>query len=169
MDTKETLRFGVLKENHWQSVERIYREGIDTRIATFEYQTPSWSDWNLKFLPNCRLIASLGDSIVGWAALQGVSDRNVYKGVAEDSVYVDSALRGKGIGKALLERLIDESEKEGFWMLTASIFEENEISIKLHQSLGFKIIGVREGIGKRNGKWVNNVLMDRRSDKIGVS
>ena len=105
--------------------------------------------------------------VVGWAALTHVSGRCIYAGVAEVSVYVSLADQGKGIGNALLARLILESENNGFWTLQASIFPENIASLKIHQQTGFRIVGVRKQIGKMNGIWRDTILLERRSDKIG--
>ena len=157
-----------MEPSHWPQVQRIYQEGIDTGIATFENSAPEWDQWDTKFLSSCRLVGIFGDSVVGWSALQPVSPREAYRGVAEVTVYVDARYQRRGFGKALLQRLIEESESEGFWMLTASIFEANTLSIHLHESLGFHVVGPRERIGKKNGEWVTTVLMDRRSSINGI-
>lgn len=108
------------------------------------------------------------DIILGWAALTPVSKREVYKGVAEDSVYVDEKYRGQGIGKALLERLIDLSEEKGFWTLQTRIFPENIVSVKLHKRCGFRIVGTHKRIGKMRGEWRDVTIMERRSTDVGV-
>lgn len=151
----------LIKED-WASVSRIYAEGIATGIATFETEVPSWEEWNEKFVPECRLVIQRGDNIVGFAALSKVSKRIVYSGVAEVTIYVDEAYRGKGFGKVLLEALITESEKEGYWTLQSGIFKENKASIHLHEKCGFRIVGTREKIGNLFGKWHDNVLLERR-------
>ena len=152
------------KTEHWETVQHIYQDGIDTGLATFETQAPDWEIWNQKFLKNCRIVCVSKSEILGWAALQPVSSRKVYRGVAEVSVYVALTKTGLGIGNKLLESLITESEKNGYWMLTASIFKENKISIYLHEKMGFQIVGVRKRIAQRNGIWIDTVLMDRRSE-----
>ena len=153
----------------WKAVANIYKLGIDTDVATFETALPSWSAWNKTHLKSGRLSAWLENKLVGWAALSPVSDRCVYGGVAEVSVYVDPAFNGKGIGKLLMLRLIDESEKEGLWTLQSGIFRENKASIQLHKKVGFRQIGYREKIGKRNGRWHDNILMERRSNNVGIN
>jgi phosphinothricin acetyltransferase len=142
--------------------------GIDTGIATFESTAPEMELWNKKFHEKCRLVALIDDIVVGWAALQPVSTREVYAGVAEETVYIHSDFWGQGIGGMLLEALISESEKGGFWMLTATILEENEVSIRLHENFGFKIVGSRERVAFHQGRWATTVLMDRRSEVVGV-
>ena len=116
----------------------------------------------------CRLVAVENERVVGWAALSPVSNRCVYAGVAEVSVYVASEARGKGVGQILLDKLVEESEKEGFWTLQAGIFPENESSIALHQKNGFRILGLQEKFGKMGEKWRDVVLLERRSKVVGV-
>ena len=106
--------------------------------------------------------------MLGWAAISKVSDRCVYGGVAEVSVYVSTNARGKGIGSALLSELIRESEANNIWTLTAGIFPENKSSIHIHEKAGFKILGRRERIGKMNGKWRDTLLLERRSNIVGT-
>ena len=153
---------------HWNEVKRIYEEGIATRNATFESSPPSWEIWDAAHLKNCRLVAVDGDYIAGWAALTLVSDRCVYAGVAEVSVYVDQNFRGKKIGSLLLQQLIINSENEGIWTLQAGIFPENESSLTLHEKYGFKIIGKRERIGKMDNVWRDTLLLERRSKTVGL-
>ena len=139
-----------IKPQDWPAIANIYKSGIKTGIATFETETPSWEKWDQSHLNSCRLGAWIDNKLVGWAALSPVSDRCVYGGVAEVSVYVDSNVGGKGIGTQLLENLITASETEGFWTLQAGIFRENEVSIKLHKKVGFREIGYREKSNSRN-------------------
>lgn len=150
----------------WTSVSRIYTEGMATGVATFETKVPNFEFWDKKFLNECRLIAEEKDQVIGFAVLSQVSKRKVYKGVAQVTVYIDSSYRGKGLGKQLLNALIHESEKEGFWTLQAGIFSENIASIALHKSCGFRVVGIREKIGQRFGKWHNNYLLERRSNLV---
>jgi phosphinothricin acetyltransferase len=157
------LNIRKFNKQDWTSVSKIYAEGITTGIATFETQVPSFDVWNEKFLKQCRFVAELNDEVVGFAVLSLVSKREVYKGVAEVTIYIAKSQRGKGIGKILLNALIEESEKAGFWTLQAGIFSENKASIQLHKHCGFRVVGVREKIGKRDGNWHDNVLMERRS------
>lgn len=152
-----------LQEEHFPAVSRIYAEGMASGIATFETMVPNWEQWNVKFLPVCRYVMLMGNEVVAWCALSPVSKRTVYKGVAEDTIYVDSKFQKKGIGKLLLSFLVEESEKSGFWTLQAGIFSENTSSIHLHELCGFRIIGVREKVAQRDGVWHDNVLMERRS------
>ena len=156
-----------MKLSDWEQVYKIYQEGIDTKIATFETSCPSsWEIWKEYHMPEYNIIACKKDRILGWAALAPTSNREVYSGVAEVSVYVSEKYRKKGIGIALLIKLIGLSENIGIWTLQASIFPENKSSIELHEKLGFKIVGIREKIGKMDGIWRDVVLMERRSNKV---
>ncbi len=153
---------------HWESVKQIYLEGIAAGNATFQTSAPSWSDWDEAHVKNSRIIAVEENEILGWAALTPVSGRCVYAGVGEVSVYVSKKARGKGVGKKLLQALIQESEKNNFWTLQAGIFPENNASVKIHVESGFRIIGTREKIGQSKGLWRDTLLLERRSKTVGV-
>jgi phosphinothricin acetyltransferase len=139
--------------------------GLDTRNATFETDVPFWIDWDLKHLEHSRFVYVDSEKILGWIALSPVSTRKVYKGVAEISVYVDTANLGKGIGSALMDRVIISSEEHGIWTLCSSVFPENTATLKLHERFGFRVIGTRERIAQLDGKWRDTVLVERRSKK----
>ena len=160
------LEIRAFNKQDWASVSKIYAEGIATGVATFETKVPSFNVWDEKFIKQCRLVAEVNSKIVGFAVLSQVSKREVYKGVAEVTVYVATNERGKGIGKRLLETLVIESEKKGFWTLQAGIFSANKASIELHKKCGFRVVGIREKIGKRGGKWHDNHFLERRSKLI---
>jgi len=153
---------------HWPSVKKIYEEGIATGNATFQTAAPAWEEWDAAHVKNSRLVAIENDEVLGWAALTAVSSRCVYAGVGEISVYVAAAARGKGLGKKLLQALIEASEKNDFWTLQAGIFPENEASVKIHEDCGFRIIGRREKIGQMDGIWRDTLLLERRSKITGV-
>jgi phosphinothricin acetyltransferase len=157
-----------MKPEDYPIVKAIHREGIATGLATFERDVMEWKEWDAIHLPHCRLVARSGDRVIGWAALSRVSGRCYYGGVAEDSVYVSASQRGKGVGRTLLGRLIEESESHGIWTLQAGIFKENEISIALHERLGFRKVGVRERLGQLNGTWRDVVFLERRSKVVGM-
>lgn len=155
-----------MKSCDWELVSDIYREGIGTGDATFEAVSPSWKFWVSNHVSGCSIVARKGDGILGWAALSPTSNRKVYSGVAEVSVYVSEKYRGKGIGLALLQELIELSENKGIWTLQAGIFPENKVSINLHKKCGFRIVGVREKIGKMDDTWRDVILIKRRSKKF---
>jgi L-amino acid N-acyltransferase YncA len=161
------IHIRTLTADDWASVSSIYLDGIGTGQATFEARTPTWAEWNSNHFNAPRLVATSEEQILGWAALSPVSSRAVYAGVAEISVYVANDWRGKGVGRALLETLVVESEKNAIWTLQASIFPENIASLALHKSCGFREVGRRERIGKMNGVWRDTILLERRSKLIG--
>lgn len=152
----------------WQAVSKIYAEGISTGFATFEKDIPSYQSWDAAHMQSCRLIATDDNAILGWAALSPVSSRCVYGGIGEVSVYVGKDCRGRGVGKLLMQALINESETEGLWTIQSGIFPENEGSIELHKKAGFRYIGKRERVGKLDGVWKDNLLFERRSTTIGT-
>lgn len=159
----------LMAADDWLAVRAVYLEGIATGDATFETEAPSWETWDSAHLSFARLVTRDGEDVIGWAALSPVSQRNAYSGVAEVSVYVAAHSRAKGIGKALLERLIQESERNGIWTLQAAVFPENAATLALHKGLGFREVGRRDRISKLNGNWRDTILLERRSEIVGVS
>ncbi len=157
-----------LTEADWPAIRAIYLEGIATGNATFETSAPDWSEWDDRHLQCCRLVARLHSEILGWAALSPVSQRRVYAGVAEVSVYVAVRAQGKGVGSKLLASLVATSERNDIWTLQAGIFPENGASIDLHKRTGFRIVGTRERLGRMDGRWRDVILMERRSAIAGM-
>jgi L-amino acid N-acyltransferase YncA len=154
----------TLRPQDWPDVLRIYEEGMLTGDATFETQLPSWEAWDAAHLAEHRLVVTLDDEVVGWAALSSYSDRECYRGVAEESIYIAERVRGLGFGRQLLGALIASTEAGGIWTLQAGIFPENEASVALHVALGFRVVGVRERLGRSRGVWRDVVLLERRSE-----
>lgn len=165
---EQKLSIEPLEAKDWPVVRAIYLEGIATGNATFEQSAPEWERWDAGHLPGLRVVARSGGEVLGWAALSPVSGRCVYSGVAEVSVYVAERARGRGVGHALLARLVADSEGAGLWSLQAGIFPENAASIHLHASAGFRIVGTRERLGQMNGSWRDVMLMERRSSVVGA-
>ncbi|MDB5017745.1 MAG: ywnH [Mucilaginibacter sp.] len=157
-----------LTEKHWPEVKAIYESGVATGNANFSHQVPDWLEWDSTHVKNCRLVAVENNQVIGWAALTAISDRCVFAGVAEVSVYIAEGFRGKGIGKTLLAQLVKESEQNNFWTLESRIFAENAASIKIHEENGFRIVGSRERIGQLNGVWRDTLLLERRSIEVGI-
>jgi L-amino acid N-acyltransferase YncA len=153
-----------LRPLDWPDVARIYDEGMLTGNATFETSVPLWDAWDAGHLAEHRLVVTLDGGVVGWAALSAVSDRCCYSGVAEHSIYVAERVRGLGFGRQLLSALIASSEAGGIWTLQSGVFPENEASIALHTALGFRVVGVRERLGRLHGVWRDVVLLERRSE-----
>lgn len=158
----------AMKPSDWDEVAAIYLDGINTKIATFQDEVPAWEKWDASHLKVCRLVARANGRILGWAVLSPVSSRCVYAGVADVSIYVGTKYKGCGVGTALLNELIRQSEKEGFWTLQSGIIRENTASRALHTKCGFREVGIRERLGQMdNGKWHDVVIVERRSKTVG--
>jgi phosphinothricin acetyltransferase len=152
----------AMRPEDWPAVRDIYAQGIATRNATFETEVPDWARWDATHLPAHRLVARRHGELVGWVALAPVSERCVYAGVAENSVYVAASARGQGIGRRLLEAVLGSADAAGIWTIQTGIFPENQVSIALHQGCGFRIVGVRERLGRLDGRWRDVVFCERR-------
>ena len=165
MPTLTRIEIRDLRPLDWPEVAAIYEDGIRTGNATFETSVPSWESWDGAHSEH-RCVAELDGKVGGWGALSPYSDRCCYSGVAEDSVYVASWAQGRGVGRALLEKLIALSEAAGIWTLQAGIFPENKASLRLHLGCGFRLVGVRDRIGELNGVWRDVLLLERRSEVV---
>ena len=161
------VAIAALVPGDWDDVARIYAEGIETRLATFETEVPTWEARDRAHLAEHRFMAREDGRAAGWAALAAVSSRCVYAGVAEVSVYVAAAARGHGIGTALLTALVASSEAGGVWTLEAGILPENEASVRMHERCGFRVVGRRERLGRMDGEWRDVLLLERRSRVAG--
>jgi L-amino acid N-acyltransferase YncA len=146
----------------YDAVAAIFAEGIATGLATFETEVPTWEQWDARHLPDHRLVAEGDGEVLGWCAVVPYSSREVYRGVGEESVYVAERARGRGVGRALLEALIESARAGGLWTLQAGIFPDNEASLALHRAFGFREAGVRERIGQLDGVWRDVVLLELR-------
>jgi L-amino acid N-acyltransferase YncA len=152
----------ALTEDDWTAVADIYWDGMRDGLATFETEVPSWEEWDAGHLPGHRLVAEVEGEVAGWAALAPVSTRRCYTGVVENSVYVARDVRGRGIGRTLLERLIADATRAGIWTIQTSIFPENRASLALHQRCGFRVVGMRDRIAKRDGIWRDTIFLEVR-------
>ncbi|MCC9135780.1 GNAT family N-acetyltransferase [Pontibacter silvestris] len=152
---------------HAEAVLRIYKEGLQTGNATFNTRVPLWEEWDKEHHVHSRLVAVENDEVLGWVALSPVSSRHCYRGVAEFSIYIGAANRGRGVGALLLKNLIEESEANGIWSLYSATLQENTASITLQKQFGFREVGYREKIAQLNGVWRNTILLERRSLKVG--
>jgi len=155
-----------LRAEDWPAVEAIYADGIATGDATFETRTPSWDEFDVGRLPGHRLVAVEDGRVLGWAALSPTSARECYAGVVEHSVYVDREHRGRGVGHRLMEALVAAADAAGMWTIQTSVFPENAASLALHERLGFRVVGRRERIARRDGVWRDTVLLERRSPSV---
>ncbi|WP_239068850.1 GNAT family N-acetyltransferase [Cellulomonas pakistanensis] len=170
---------------HAEGVLAVFAEGIATGHATFEPAAPAWEAFDASHLPDHRFVALPdgagdtdaparpddqgvpGDQVLGWVAASPVSRRAVYAGVVEASLYVGAAARGRGVGRALMDALLDSCAAGGVWTVQSSVFPENAGSLALHAAAGFRVVGTRERIarmshGPRAGEWRDVVLLERR-------
>jgi L-amino acid N-acyltransferase YncA len=148
------------------AVLAIYQAGLDGGHASFDTEAPDWAAFDRSKLPEHRLVAVDADRVVGWVAVAATSTRPVYAGVVEHSVYVDPASAGRGIGRLLLDALITSTEEAGIWTIQSGVFPENATSLALHARTGFRVVGIRERVGRHHGRWRDVVLLERRSDKV---
>ena len=155
-----------LTPEDWPAVKAIYEEGIATGDATFDSVAPTWETWDGDHVTTPRLVLKTDGEVVAWAALTPVSRRPVYRGVADLSIYVAEAHRGRGIGRVLLRAMVERSEAEGIWTLQAGIFPENVASLALHAGCGFRVVGTRRRIGFMDGRWRDVILLERRSGLV---
>lgn len=157
-----------VQPNDWPAIAAIYQQGIDTGVATFETQAPAPDKMAAKYMAAPKLVVEQDGQVVGYALLSAVSDRCVYGGVAEVSIYIAASHRGLGIGKRLLEQLIAESEQLGLWTIQATVIAKNKASIAVHKQAGFREVGYREKIVKHFGVWHDTILLERRSTVMGL-
>ncbi|HYI59061.1 MAG TPA: GNAT family N-acetyltransferase [Microlunatus sp.] len=163
-----------LTREHWPQVEAIYAAGIATGHATFESEPPAWEVFDRERLPDHRLvIVEPVGGVLAWAAVSAVSDRRVYAGVVEHSVYVDPSAQGRRIGRLVLDALIASTEAAGIWTIQSGVFGENTASLRLHRAAGFEVVGVRRRLGRMThgplaGRWRDVIMLERRSPVVGV-
>jgi L-amino acid N-acyltransferase YncA len=158
----QALSIRPLVAEDWADVARIYAAGLETGVASFETRVPSWEDWDAGHRKAPRLVAEADGAVAGWTAVSSVSFRACYRGVVEHSVYVDPGVRRRGIGAALLLRLLTDAPAHGIWTIQTSIIASNEASLRLHEAVGFRVVGRRQRIARRDGIWHDTILLERR-------
>lgn len=166
-EVSTAVRIAALRPEHAAAVLEIYQAGIDEGQATFEATAPTWEAFDAAKLPEHRhVVLDESGTVLGWAAVVAVSDRCVYAGVVEHSVYVAPTARGRGVGTALLQALIASTEAAGIWTIQSGIFPENTASLALHARCGFRTVGTRERVGQHRGLWRDVVMIERRSSVV---
>ena len=162
------IHIDTMQDFDWEQIREIYREGLNSGQASFETEAPTWEQWDGAHHRHSRLVAREGNRVVGWGALAPVSKRKCYAGVAEVSIYLSTSRQGMGLGRRLLAELIASSERHGVWSLYGSTFPENEASLRMQTSCGFRVVGRRERIAQHHGIWRDTIITERRSQVVGV-
>jgi phosphinothricin acetyltransferase len=155
-----------LRDTDWPAVRRIYAEGIASRNATFDAEPPSWEEFDADRLPDQRFVAVEEGEVVGWIALSPTSTRECYAGVVEDSIYVAEHAQGRGIGRTLMQAVVESADAAGIWTIQASMLPENEVTVALHEKFGFRFVGRRDRIAKLDGEWRDTILLERRAPGV---
>ena len=164
LELKIELKIEPMRPDHASAVLTIYQAGLDTGDASFETSAPDWPTFDSRHLPDHRFVALTdGGDVLGWVAAAPVSGRRVYAGLIEESVYVAPTAQGRGVGGALLRRLVHSAENAGIWTIEARIFPENAASLALHRAVGFRVVGRRERISRHRGRWRDNLLLELRT------
>lgn len=151
-----------MRPEDWPRVAEIFAEGVATGDSTFETEVPTWERWDREHLPEPRLVARLDGRIAGWGAANRTSVRDVYRGVAEVSVYVAEEARGAGVGEPLLKALSAAAHASGLWTLEAVVIDGNAASARMVEACGFRLVGRRERLGRLRGRWRDVLLYERR-------
>lgn len=152
-----------MTKDDWKQVSAIYLQGIEKGVATFNTTCPSFDDWDREHISSCRFVYVEKGKIVGWIAISPISSRCAYQGCVEMSVYTDDDYQGRGIGTALVKKLVCEAKQQEYWSILSTVISVNAASIALHKKCGFREVGYRERIAKdRFGNWQNTTLFELR-------
>ena len=147
-----------------EAIRGIYNRAILT-VATFDLEPRSLEEQQqwlaLRSGAHLVLVADNGGTLAGFASLSPYRDRPAYRTTVENSVYVDESFQGKGVGKQLMSELVDSAREHGFHSVIARIVSSNAASIALHRAVGFEIVGVEKEVGRKLGRWLDVVVMQR--------
>ncbi len=168
MSTTRVRVVRLAAESDAEPIARIYNQGIEERIATFETELRSVSDVR-ELLHNKAdryptVVVEDDGQVVAFAWVSSYRERSCYRGVGEHSVYSDRSARGTGAGTAALEALFEECRKRGFWKLVSRIFSQNDASRRLHLKVGFREVGIYQRHAQLDGAWVDNVIVEKLLD-----
>jgi phosphinothricin acetyltransferase len=146
------------------AIADIYNQGIAERGSTFETAPRSVDDIDARLGDQLRfptLVAEDGGTVLGWAGLSSYRPRACYVGIGEFSVYLDQTARGRGVGRQLVEALVEAARERGYWKLVSRIFPFTIASRALCRACGFREVGVYEKHGCLDGRWLDVVIVER--------
>lgn len=149
------------------AITAIYAVEVTDYVNTYEYEVPDQAEMrrrmdDIKGRGFPYIVAELDGQVVGYAYANTYRTRVAYQWTVENSVYVDYGYQGRGIGRALMQGLIDACVARGYRQMVAVIGEpSNTASIKLHEQFGFHLVGIFKGLGRKHGRWLDTVQMQR--------
>lgn len=165
MDSSPTYTVRAAVPRDLPAIAEIYNDAVLNSTATFDTEpaTPEDTEEWLRERghPYAALVAEHGGDVVGWAAIKAFASKPAYQFTAENAVYVRADMRGKGVGKALLGRLMDVAAENGFRTVIARVAAPNPASEGLHRRFGFRRVGVEQQVGYKLGRWVDVVVMQK--------
>jgi L-amino acid N-acyltransferase YncA len=145
-----------------EAIARIYNQGIAERVATFETRPRTAADIEQWFDGRHPVVVVEAEGkVLAFAAASAYRPRECYAGIAEFSVYVARAARGRGAGRAAMQALIEAASRAGFWKLLSRVFPENTASRALCRSVGFREVGTYERHAQLDGVWRDVVIVER--------
>ena len=156
--------FRLARADDAAAITAIYNQGIAERGATFETEPRRVADMAARIVDDSYpLLVAVDDdgAVSGWANLSSYRPRACYAGIAEFSIYLNRAARGRGIGRGLLEALVDTARDRGCWKLVSRVFTFNAASRALCRACGFREVGVYEKHGRLDGRWLDVVIVER--------
>lgn len=158
------MEFRLALTSDAAAIAAIYNQGIAERLATFETKPRTAADIIAQLAEKGdrfpTIIVERAGSVVGFAGAGPYRSRPCYAGIAEHSVYVDASARGTGVGRVALASLTNAYRSRGFWKLVTRIFPENKASLALHESAGFRTVGVYRRHAKLEGTWRDCVIVE---------
>jgi len=156
------VEFRNFKNTDWDQVQHIYKLGIDTGVATFEVSPPkTLKEWKEKILDELTFVCEIDNVISGWVTLSKVSNRCVYEGVGEISIYIHPGYKRQKVGEQLYQHFEQCVRDAGYWTIQAQLFTENIASKSFFERQGFRQVGIRKKIGQLNNRWIDNYLYEK--------
>ena len=147
------------------ALQRIYNHEVETSTVTFDLVPRTLEEQRVWITDRDGahgiVVAELDGDVVGYASLSPFRPKAAYRTTVENSVYVDEQARGKGVGRALLDEVLALAEARGFHTVIAHIVGGHDASIALHHACGFRVVGTEREVGRKFGRWLDVVVMQR--------